>query len=78
MEQQRDQNNMKLKKQNSNVNKIRRKYVKVKKMGNKWNTYLEVGNQGFTVVENTTLRRARWFGEMLAIALEKMIEMEKK
>ena len=53
--------------------KIRRRYVRVTKIG-KWNTYLQIGCQGFAVVEDTTKRRADWFGDMLAEALRRLIE----
>lgn len=53
-----------------------KKYVRVVKIGNKWNTCLQIGHQGFTVVEQTTKRRADWFAKMLTIALGRMIEQE--
>lgn len=56
----------------ANVRRLRRKYVRVAKIGKKWNTYLQVDHQGFCVVEQTTKRRAEWFGKMLAIALARV------
>jgi hypothetical protein len=48
---------------------IRKKYVRTIKIGDKWNTFLQIDHQGFCVVEQTTKRRAEWFGKMLAVAL---------
>jgi hypothetical protein len=58
----------------SDVTRILRQYTRVVKMGDKWNAYLQIDHQGFTVVENTSRRRAQWFAKMLAIALERMLE----
>lgn len=52
---------------------IRRRYVRTAKMGDKWNTYLQIDGQGFCVVDQTTEKRAKWFGNMLAAALQKLI-----
>lgn len=54
------------------VAQMKKKYVRVKKMGDKWNTYLEIDHQGFCVVEQTTKKRAEFFGKMLAIALSRV------
>jgi hypothetical protein len=54
------------------VRLLRKKYVKTKKIGNKWNTYLQIDHQGFCVVEQTTKKRAEWFGKMLAVALTRV------
>jgi len=57
------------------MNKIRllkKKYVRTKKIGDKWNTYLQINHQGFCIVEQTTKKRAEWFGQMLAIALSRV------
>jgi IS1 family transposase len=51
------------------VDRMKTKYVRVKKMGDKWNTYLQIDHQGFCVVEQTTKKRAEFFGKRLAIAL---------
>ena len=51
---------------------MKAKYVRVKKMGDKWNTYLQIDHQGFSVVEQTTKKRAEFFGKMLAIALARV------
>jgi hypothetical protein len=50
------------------IRRMKAKYVRVKKMGEKWNTYLQIDHQGFSVVEQTTKKRAEFFGKMLAIA----------
>jgi hypothetical protein len=52
--------------------RMKKKYVQVKKMGDRWNTYLQIGHQGFSVVEQTTKKRAEFFGKMLAIALSRV------
>jgi len=54
------------------VARMKKKYVRVKKMGDKWNTYLQIDHQGFCVVEQTTKKRAEFFGKMLAIALSRV------
>ena len=54
------------------VGRMKKKYVQVKKMGDKWNTYLQIDHQGFSVVEQTTKKRAEFFGKMLAIALSRV------
>ena len=59
------------------VRRIRRRYVRVVKMGSQWNTYLQVDHQGFAVVEQTTKRRAMWFGDMLAVALDRLMKSNK-
>jgi hypothetical protein len=43
------------------------------KIGEHWNTYLQIDQQGFCVVEQTTRDRAQWFGKMLAIALDRLV-----
>ncbi len=59
------------------VSRLRRRYTRVVKMGDHWNTYLQIDHQGFCVVEQTTRDRARWFGKMLAIALDRMLSANK-
>jgi hypothetical protein len=54
------------------VARMKKKYVRVRKMGDKWNTYLQIDHQGFSVVEQTTKKRAEFFGKMLAIALSRV------
>ena len=56
------------------VGRMKKKYVQVKKMGDKWNTYLQIDHQGFSVVEQTTKKRAEFFGRMLAIALARVTQ----
>ncbi len=56
------------------VSRFRRRYTRVVKIADKWNTYLQVGYQGFCVVEQTDKRRAQWYGKMLAVALGRMIK----
>lgn len=57
--------------------KILKRYTRVVKIADKWNTYLQIDHQGFCVVEQTSLKRARWFARMLAAALERLIEKHK-
>lgn len=54
------------------------RYAKVKRAGRKWKACLVVGNQEFTVVEDTTRARAQWFSEMLVKALKKLVDDERK
>jgi hypothetical protein len=54
------------------VARMKKKYVQVKKLGDKWNTYLQIDHQGFCVVQQTTKKRAEFFGKMLAIALARV------
>jgi hypothetical protein len=54
------------------IARLKKKYVRVKKIGDKWNTYLQIDHQGFSVVEQTTKKRAEFFGKMLAIALSRV------
>lgn len=54
------------------VARMKKKYVRVKQIGHKWNTYLQIDHQGFSVVEQTTKKRAEFYGKMLAIALSRV------
>jgi hypothetical protein len=54
------------------IKTLKKKYVIVTKIGDKWNTYLQIDHQGFCVVEQTTKKRANWFGDMLATALSRI------
>ena len=54
------------------VARFKKKYGRVRKMGDKWNTDLQIEHQGFSVVEQTTKKRAEFFGKMLAIALSRV------
>jgi hypothetical protein len=58
------------------LKRVKKRYVRVVKIGDKWNTYLQIDHQGFCVVEQTTKRRAKWFADMLAIALQRLIHKE--
>jgi len=53
---------------------IVKRYTRVVKIGGAWRCQLMVGCQGFTVVEDTTRERARWFAKMLDIAIEAIIK----
>lgn len=53
---------------------IRERYTSLSKAGRKYMAYLEIDHQSFPVcVEYTTKKRAEWFRDMLAIALQRMI-----
>ena len=52
---------------------LRRRYVRTVKIADKWNTYLSVDDQSFCIVEQTSRRRAQWFGKMLAVAIGRML-----
>ena len=54
------------------IARLKKKYVRVVKVGNKWNTYLQIDHQGFSVVEQTTKKRAEFFARMLAITLSRV------
>jgi hypothetical protein len=54
------------------VARMKKKYVRIKKLGYLWNTCLQIDHQGFTVVEQTTKKRAEFFAKMLAIALSRV------
>lgn len=56
--------------------RIHKKYIQVRKIGTKWNAFLQVDFQGFAVVEQTTRKRAIWFGWMLAAALARLVQEE--
>ena len=58
------------------LRRLRKRYVVTTKNGDRWCTYLQIDHQGFAVVEQTTRKRARWFGKMLTIALERMVTRE--
>jgi len=57
---------------------IHRKNVRVVKMAEKWNTYLMIDHQSFSVCEQTTKKRAQWFGKMLAVSLQRLITEHSK
>lgn len=69
--------NVKIYSKQHTINSLRRRYVRTVKIGDKWNTYLQIDHQGFCVVEQTSYRRARWFGKNLAIALKRMLATNK-
>ena len=60
------------------INSIRKRYIRTFKVGDGWTTYLQIDHQSFCVVDDTTRERARWFGKMLAIALERMLNGSQK
>lgn len=48
-------------------------FIKIKQQDGGWNCYLQIDHQSFCIIENTTKKRAKWYGEMLSKALERMI-----
>ena len=60
----------------SKIAKLRRRYTRVVKIGDKWNGYIQIDHQGFSVVEQVTRKRARWFANNFAIAIERLIRQE--
>jgi hypothetical protein len=56
------------------ISRIRKRYVRVVKIGDQWNTYLQIDQQGFCVVQQTTKKRATWYAQMLAVALARLID----
>lgn len=60
------------------IKTLKEKYVIVTKIGDKWNTYLQIDHQGFCVVEQTTKKRANWFGDRLASALSRVYSQLKE
>lgn len=59
------------------IGRIQDKYVRIIKMCGKWNVYLQIDHQGFSIIHQTDKPHAEWFGAMLAIALERLVENEK-
>lgn len=58
------------------VKELESKYTRVVKISGKWNAYLQIDQQGFSVCEQTTKARAKWYAKMLAMALERLIKNE--
>ena len=53
---------------------IRERYTSLSRDVGKYMAYLQIDHQSFPVcVEYTTKKRAEWFRDMLAIALQRMI-----
>ena len=55
---------------------IKEKYTRVVPMGKKWNCLLQIDHQGFTIAEGCKKKQAEWYAEMLAIALERLLNTE--
>ena len=60
----------------ANQKRLRGKYTRIAMIGGKWSTLLSVGVQSFRVVENATKARAKWYADMLAVAIENLIKEE--
>ena len=60
----------------ANQKRLRDKYTRISKIGGNWTTFLSVGSQEFHVVDGTEKARAKWYADMLAIALENLINEE--
>lgn len=63
---------------NKQLSRVKEKHVRVVKIGDKWNTYLQIDHQSFCVVEQTTKKRAEWFGNMLGLAIQRLKSEERK
>lgn len=57
---------------------IRRRYTRIAKYGKVYAAYLQIGCQGFCVVDDTTKQRANWYRDELAAALENLLAQEKR
>jgi hypothetical protein len=55
------------------VSRLRRRYTRVARYGKVYAAYLQIDHQGFCVVDDTTKKRANWFRDNLAVALERML-----
>jgi hypothetical protein len=60
------------------IQRIQDKYVRIVKMCGKWNVYLQIDHQGFSIAHQTDKKHAEWYGAMLGIALERLVENEDK
>lgn len=58
--------------------KTRRKHTRTVKNDDGHGTYMQIDHQRFCVVRNTTRFRARWFRDQLAIALDRLVQNERK
>ncbi len=61
----------------SNVRRLRRKYTRLVNFGKHGHSaFLQIDHQGFEVVSGTTKKRAKWFQDMLASSLDRLIRNE--
>ena len=60
----------------ANQKRIRDKYTNIAKICGRWTTMLSIGVQSFHVVEGTSRARAKWYADMLAVAIENLIKEE--
>jgi hypothetical protein len=57
---------------------LRKKYTRAIKVDGKWTVHMQIDFQGFTVVYDTTKARCNWHRDMLAFALDRLINEERK
>ncbi len=57
---------------------IRKKYTQIIGYGKSRSVLLSIDQQSFYVVQHTTLKRAKWFQNNLAIALTRLLRNEAK
>ncbi len=60
----------------ANQKRLRDKYTNIDKICGRWTTMLSIGVQSFRVVEGTSRARAKWYADMLAVAIENLIKEE--
>lgn len=58
---------------------LREKYTRIAKYDDEYAAYLQIDHQGFNVTyETTNKKHAEWSRDMLAIAIERLLENEKR
>lgn len=56
---------------------LRGKYTRLAKVAGEWTPFLQIDQQGFQTYASKTKKGAEWTRDMLAIALDRMIEDER-
>jgi hypothetical protein len=59
-----------------NQKRLRKIYTYIGGQHGAWNAYFKIDHQGFHVAETTSKLSAEWYRDMLAIALDRLIEKE--
>lgn len=60
----------------ANQKRLRGKYTRIAMIGGKWSVIITIGVQSFRPVADTTKARAKWYADMLAVAIENLIKEE--
>lgn len=60
----------------ANQKRLRGKYTRIAMIGGNWSAFLSIGVQEFHVVDGTEKARAKWYADMLAVAIENLIKEE--